>query len=114
NTDTIIVLSVDPDTRTAGMLSIPRDTLVDVPGVGKDKVNSAYARATDPERNGAALARRTVEQFLGIPIHSYAVVDFDAFRKTIDAVGGVLIDVKRPLRDEEYPTSDSGIERIEF
>ena len=114
NTDTIIVLSVDPDTRTAGMLSIPRDTLVDIPGVGRDKVNSAYAHAKDPDANGAALARRTVEVFLGIPIHSYAVIDFNAFHQTIDSVGGVLIDVKRPLRDEEYPTSDSGIERIEF
>jgi LCP family protein required for cell wall assembly len=114
NTDTIIVLSVDPDTRTAGMLSIPRDTLVDIPGIGKDKVNSAYAHANDPDRNGAPLARRAVEGFLGIPIHSFAVVDFNAFRQTVDAVGGVLLDVKRPLRDEEYPTSDSGIERIEF
>lgn len=114
NTDTIIVLSVDPDAGTAGMLSIPRDTLVDIPGVGKDKVNSAYAHAKDPERNGASLARRAVEGFLGIPIHSYALIDFNAFRQTIDTVGGVLIDVKRPLRDEEYPTSDAGIERIEF
>lgn len=114
NTDTIIVLSVDPDTRTAGMLSIPRDTLVDIPGIGKDKVNSAYAHAKDPDKNGAALARRTVEAFLGIPIHSYAVIDFNAFRQTIDAVGGVVIDVKRPLRDEQYPTAGAGIERIEF
>ena len=114
NTDTIIVLSVDPDTRTAGMLSIPRDTLVDIPGVGKDKINSAYGSAKDPDRQGAALARRTVEDLLGIPIHSYALVDFNAFRETIDSVGGVTIDVKRPLRDEEYPTAGSGIERIEF
>ena len=114
NTDTIIVMSIDPDARTAGMLSIPRDTLVDIPGIGKDKVNSAYAQAKDPERDGASLARRTVEGFLGIPIHSYAIVDFSAFRETIDSVGGVLVDVKRPLRDEEYPTSDSGVERIEF
>jgi LCP family protein required for cell wall assembly len=114
NTDTIIVLSIDPDTRTAGMLSIPRDTVVDIPGVGKDKVNSAYARATDPDVNGPSLARRAVEGFLGIPIHSYAVIDFKAFRQTIDSVGGVLVDVKRPLRDEEYPISDAGVERIEF
>ncbi len=114
NTDTILVLSVDPDGRTAGMLSIPRDTLVDIPGVGRDKVNSAYAHAADPEKGGAALARRTVEGLLGIPIHTYALIDFAAFRKTIDSVGGVLVDAKRPLRDENYPTAGNGIERIEF
>jgi LCP family protein required for cell wall assembly len=114
NTDTIIVLSVDPDTHTAAMLSIPRDTVIDIPGAGKDKVNAAYARAKDPETGGAALARRAVEGFLGIPIHSYAVIDFKAFRQTVDAVGGVLVDVRRPLRDEEYPTADNGIERLEF
>ncbi len=113
NTDTIIVLSIEPNAHTAAMLSIPRDTLVEIPGVGKDKVNSAYAHAGDP-RKGPELARRTVERFLGIPIHTYAVIDFVAFRKTVDSVGGVIVDVRRPLRDEEYPTAGSGIERIEL
>lgn len=113
NTDTIIVLSLEPTGRTAGMLSIPRDTLVEIPGVGRDKINSAYAHSVDPGR-GAELSRRTVERFLGIPIHAYAVIDFTAFRQTVDAVGGVLVDVRRPLRDESYPTAGAGIERIEF
>lgn len=114
NTDTIIVLSLDPNAHTGAMLSIPRDTLVDIPGVGKDKVNSAYAHAADPVRRGADLARRTVERLLDIPIHSYAVVDFTAFRQTVDSVGGILLDVRRPLRDETYPTAAAGVERIEF
>ncbi len=114
NTDTMIVLSLDPDTRTAAMLSIPRDTLVAIPGVGQGKINSAYGRARDPQRNGGELARRTVQAFLGVPVHSYVVVDFAAFRQTIDSVGGVLVDVRRPVRDEAYPTSDYGIERIEL
>jgi LCP family protein required for cell wall assembly len=113
NTDTVILLSIDPVARTGAMLSIPRDTLVDIPGVGQDKVNSAYAHAGDPQK-GPELARRTVERFLGIPIHSYALIDFTAFRQTVDSVGGVLVDVRRPLRDEEYPTADYGIERVEF
>lgn len=113
NTDTIILLSLDPVANTAAMLSIPRDTLVDIPGVGRDKVNAAYARAQDPKR-GPELARRTVESFLGVPIHAYALIDFAAFRQTVNAVGGVLVDVPRPLRDEEYPTADFGIERFEF
>jgi LCP family protein required for cell wall assembly len=113
NTDTIILLSLDPTARTAAMLSIPRDTLVDIPGVGKDKVNSAYSHAKTA-RDGPELARRTVERFLGIPIHSYAIIDFTAFRQTVGSVGGVLVDVRRPLRDEEYPTADYGVERFEL
>lgn len=113
NTDTIILLSIDPTARTAAMLSIPRDTLVEIPGVGKDKVNSAYAHANDP-RKGPELARQSVEKFLGVPIHSYAIVDFTAFRQTIASVGGVLVDVPLPLRDEAYPTADFGVERLAF
>lgn len=113
NTDTVIVLSLDPVGNTAAMLSIPRDTLVDIPGVGADKINSAYARGGTGSR-GAELARRTVEGFLDIPIHSYALIDFVAFRSTIDSVGGVIVDVRRPLRDEHFPTADFGIERLRF
>lgn len=113
NTDTVIVLSLDPVGNTAAMLSIPRDTLVDIPGVGPDKVNAAYARGGSGSR-GAELARRTVEDFLGIEIHSYALVDFTAFRSTIDSVGGVVVDVRRPLRDDHYPTPDLGVERVRF
>ncbi|MGH2377032.1 MAG: LCP family protein [Candidatus Limnocylindria bacterium] len=113
NTDTVIVLSLDPVSETAAMLSIPRDTLVEIPGVGADKVNSAYAHGGTGSR-GAELARRTVERFLGIEVHSYALIDFVAFRSTIDSVGGVIVDVRRPLRDEHYPTEDFGVERLRF
>lgn len=112
NTDTLIVLSLDPVGDTAAMLSIPRDTFVTIPGHGQDKVNAAYAYGG--EDGGADLARRTVEGLLGIPIHSYALVDFEAFTRIVDAFGGVLVDVRRPLRDEEYPTADFGIERLQF
>lgn len=106
NTDTMIVLSLDPLNRTAAMLSIPRDTLVTIPGNGQGKINSAYAYG------GPELAMRTVEQVLGIRLNSYALVDFNAFVRIVDAVGGVLVDVKRPIRDETYPTADFGIRRL--
>ncbi len=111
NTDTIVVMSVDPVTKTAAMLSVPRDTLVDIPGVGRNKVNAAYQIGGE---RGGEVARSTLERLLGIPIHAYAVIDFVAFRQTIDSVGGVIIDVRRPLRDEAYPTADGGVERIAF
>lgn len=112
NTDTVIVLSLDPVNNTAAMLSIPRDTFVTVPGQGQDKINAAYSYGG--EQRGPDLARRTVEGLLGIPVHSFALIDFTAFTRIVDASGGVLVDVKRPLRDEEYPTADFGIERLQM
>jgi LCP family protein required for cell wall assembly len=67
-------------------LSIPRDTIVDIPGHGRQKINAAYAFG------GAALSIRTIEQYLGTPINHLVEVDFENFPKLIDALGGV--DVK--------------------
>jgi LCP family protein required for cell wall assembly len=108
NTDTMIVLSLDPVNKTGAMLSIPRDLYVDRPGVFTDKINAAYAFG------GYDLARKVVEDLLGIRLNAYALVDFDAFTKIIDSVGGVVIDVRRPVRDESYPTPDYGIERLDI
>ncbi len=106
NTDTMIVLTVDPVNRTASMLSVPRDTLVAIPAHGQDKINAAYAYG------GPDLAQKTVEGLLGIRINSYALIDFGAFTRIVDSVGGVIIDVQRPIRDESYPTADYGVERL--
>ncbi len=106
NTDTVIVLSLDPINKTAAMLSIPRDLYVDLPGHGQGKINAAYAIG------GPELSRRAVENLLGIPIPSYAIVDFVAFTRIIDTLGGVVVDVQRPIRDEAYPGADFGIERL--
>ena len=108
NTDTMIVLSLDPLNTTAAMLSLPRDIYIDHPGLLVDKINAAYAFG------GPDLARRVVEDLLGIRLHGYAVLDFDAFNRIIDSVGGVVVDVKLPVRDESYPTSDYGVERLEI
>jgi LCP family protein required for cell wall assembly len=64
-------------------LSIPRDTVVDIPGHGRDKINAAYAYG------GSALAVRTIEQYLGIPVNHVIDVDFANFPKLIDALGGI-------------------------
>jgi LCP family protein required for cell wall assembly len=108
NTDTMIVLSLDPVNRTAAMLSMPRDIYINRPGMLVDKINAAYAKG------GPDLARRVVEDLLGIRLNAYALVDFEAFNKIINAAGGVIVDVKRPLRDESYPTVDYGIERLDI
>ncbi len=108
NTDTMIVLSLDPVNKTGAMLSLPRDVYIDRPGEFTDKINAAYAFG------GYDLTRKVVEDLLGIRLNAYALVDFDAFTKIVDSVGGVVIDVKRPVRDESYPTPDYGIERLDI
>jgi LCP family protein required for cell wall assembly len=87
----MILVSVDPVHKTAGMISIPRDMWVDVPGYGYNKINTAYflGEANKLPGGGAALAAKTVEQFLGVPVQYYAVVSFDAFVKLVDEIGGI-------------------------
>jgi LCP family protein required for cell wall assembly len=98
--DTMMVLTFDPVTRTAGMLSIPRDLWVDIPGYGHSRINNAYSLG---ERDripggGAGLAVDTVEQLLGISINYYAQIDFGAFVRFIDIIGGVKMDIPSDIR----------------
>jgi LCP family protein required for cell wall assembly len=83
--DTIMLIRAGG--TTFRKLSIPRDTLADVPGHGEQKINSAYAAG------GAKLTIRTVEKLLGINIDQVAIIDFDGFRKFIDSIGGIDVDL---------------------
>lgn len=74
-------------------LSIPRDTVVDIPGHGRQKINAAYAFG------GAALSIDTIEQYLGIPVNHLIEVDFENFPKLIDALGGVDVKTGRVCSD---------------
>ncbi len=121
--DTLIVVHVDPREHWASMLSIPRDSFVTIPHLGSQKINAAYsygylnaeelyAQDSDPKAAGGALAAETIEEFLGLKIDYIAQVDFIGFEKIIDTLGGVTVDVTRPLLDPEYPTANFGYERI--
>ncbi len=83
--DTIMLIRAGAGTFRK--LSIPRDTLAEVPGQGPQKINSAYASG------GAKLAVRTVEGMLGIDVDQVAIIDFDGFRSFIDAIGGITVDL---------------------
>lgn len=89
--DTMVLVSIDPVHKTAGMISIPRDLWVDIPGFDYAKINTAYflGEANKLPGGGAALAAKTVEQVLGVPVQYYAVVSFDAFTKLVDEIGGI-------------------------
>jgi LCP family protein required for cell wall assembly len=97
--DTMILLTLDPQTKTAGILSIPRDLWVAIPGFKHGKINTAYylGDAYQLPGGGPALAVKTVESFLGIPINYYAQIDFGAFVRFIDEIGGVKIDVPNEI-----------------
>jgi LCP family protein required for cell wall assembly len=94
-TDTMILLSLDPANRTAGMLSIPRDLWVKIPGFEPNKINTAHrlGEIYRVEGGGAGLAMRTVQSLLGMNVDYYALVDFAAFERFIDEIGGVKVDV---------------------
>jgi LCP family protein required for cell wall assembly len=86
--DTIMLVRIYPRSGEVGLLSIPRDLLVEVePGV-QDRINAAYSYG------GIDQAREVVESVTGIPVDRYAIVDFEGFSDTIDAMGGVEVDVE--------------------
>ncbi|MBX5455553.1 MAG: LCP family protein [Thermogemmatispora sp.] len=94
---TDIVVTIDPATHSVGMLSIPRDFWLPIPGVGMGKLDEAYGYG------GVALSRATIHADFGIPIDYYAWVGLDGFVKVIDTVGGVDVDVMHPITDDTYP-----------
>lgn len=107
--DTIMVVSIDPKTKQAAALSIPRDFYVpigDVQRFGHSKVNAshAYGEQTKYPGGGPALTKQTLENVLDLPIHYFVRADFFGFKKAIDAVGGVDVNVEKPLYDPYYPT----------
>ena len=91
--DTLILFTYDPTTNTAGMLSIPRDLWVAIPGFGSGKVNTAYQLGEVYQVNGGGpgLAMETLKTLMGTPIDYYALVDFQLFARFIDEIGGVKI-----------------------
>lgn len=107
-TDTMMVLTLDPVTLDAGVLSIPRDLWVPIPGFDNGRINTAnfLGDAYDYPGGGPALAVKTVEQVLGVPIHFYARVNFTAFEDLVDRIGGIDVEVPYDIYDPNYPTSD--------
>lgn len=89
--DTLFVVMFDAAKKHASLLSIPRDTRVRIPGHGWDKINHAYAYG------GRELTQKTTEEFLGVRINNYVMVNFKSFIGLVDAIGGVDIDVEEDM-----------------
>jgi LCP family protein required for cell wall assembly len=99
-TDTMVLLTIEPITKTAGMLSIPRDLWVEIPGFEHNRINTAYflGETYKVPGGGPALAVETVENLLGVPIQYYAVIEFSTFEKMIDEIGGIDVLVKQEVK----------------
>jgi polyisoprenyl-teichoic acid--peptidoglycan teichoic acid transferase len=101
-TDSMMVVTIDPITRTAGMLSVPRDLFVEIPGYPFDhnRINTAYPLGENNRLpgGGPALASATVEALLGVPVPYYAVIDFSVFERLVDEIGGVDVLVTQRVK----------------
>ncbi|KIL34629.1 transcriptional regulator [Cohnella kolymensis] len=110
NTDVMMVAAFNPKTKTATVVSIPRDSLLNLEGYKRQKANAYYAgfhRVGSSEQNleGDALhsyardkVREMLEKFTGVPIDYSAVIDFQGFVDVVDALGGVKVNVDQDMR----------------
>ncbi|MBX3069816.1 MAG: LCP family protein [Thermomicrobiales bacterium] len=102
--DALMVLRLDPEAGTCRGLAIPRDSYVELPGYGKTKINHALMLG------GIPYEQLVVEQYLGIPIDHYALIDFVGFAELVDSVGGITIDVPPELAS---PAVEAGRQTID-
>ena len=84
--DTLVVAKAG-----GGMVAVPRDTLVEIPGVGEDKINASFATG------GLDLAVETLENLTGLPIDNYVVVHFDGVQDIVNSLGGITLEVEQPI-----------------
>jgi len=114
-TDTIIFTSYRPSTDEVGMLSIPRDLTVFVPGYDWRKINHVNAFGeVEEEGSGPEFASEVISEILGQDIHYWIKVDFDGFADLIDDLGGVNVYVEQSFADHQYPTDDYLTQSISF
>lgn len=105
--DTMLLISLDPETKKVGVLQIPRDTRALLAGKGTfEKINGAYASGVGDKQFPPNLrALKTVEDLLDVTVHYTAVVDLDGFRRIIDGIGGVTVNIPVKM-DYDDPTQD--------
>lgn len=113
-TDTMLVLTLDPVTLSGGMLSIPRDLWVPIPGYEEGRINTAHYLGDlyDYPGGGPALAAKTVQYNIGVPIHHYVRINFTAFEQLVDLIGGIDVYVKEEIADQAYPDEAYGYDPL--
>lgn len=109
-TDTMLLVSLDPGTNSLGILSIPRDLYVEVPGYNQlQRVNTpmVLGELRQPDF-GPQLAMQTIQYNLGIRVHDFIAIDFQAFIKFVDTIGGLEMDIPYSISDPLYPDMNYG------
>jgi polyisoprenyl-teichoic acid--peptidoglycan teichoic acid transferase len=131
-TDSLLLISIQPSSRQAVMVAIPRDLVVPIPALPEGgtipaRINLAYAIGTDRQSfpnvrtswqsptGGGDLAAATVAELTGRPVDYWVAVDFKAFRSVVDALGGIQITIPKPLDDPYFPAEGTtGYIRVHF
>ncbi|MEM7333728.1 MAG: LCP family protein [Chloroflexota bacterium] len=93
NTDTMMIVTINPNGPTASIISLPRDLYVYIPGSNMGRLNTAVARG------GVDLLKQTILYNFGVPIHYYAQINFEGFQEAVDILNGVEIAVSCRLQD---------------
>jgi LCP family protein required for cell wall assembly len=93
--DTLVIYRIDPKHKLTYLISIPRDLKVDIPGHGNTKINAATAFG------GPELMIKTLKQFTGFDINHYALINFKGFRQIINSLGGIEVNVEKPINSNE-------------
>jgi len=109
-TDTMMLLSIDPATNTMGILSIPRDLYVQVPGYAAlQRINTpmVYGESREPGY-GPTLMMQTVQLNLGMRVNDYLLLDFQAFIDIVDIIGGIEVNNESTINDRLYPDMNYG------
>lgn len=105
--DSLILVRMDNQRGFISMLSFPRDLYVDIPGVGRNKINAAYS-------HGTAKSIETVQQLTGEPINYYVVIDFHGFARLVDEEGGVYLDIDRRYYNKNIGTAATNYADIDL
>jgi LCP family protein required for cell wall assembly len=114
-TDSIMLLGVQPRRARLSLLSIPRDLFVPVPNYGERRINTVNLLGEmEEEGTGPALLAAAIQSGFDVEVDHYVRLNFDAFVQLVDAVGGVRIDIPRPIVDYQYPTENYGTMTVRF
>ncbi len=113
-TDTVMIMSINTETKQVALLSLPRDLYVPITGTDLfTKLNSLYQYGLSKEEGTTPLSQ-TIEEITGEPIHYFFTLDFDGFEKIVDALGGISLEVSRDFYDSRYPGKNYSYETFEL
>ncbi len=113
-TDTLMVASYNTKDKHLHLISIPRDLYVTPDGYKPTKINAVYELGESNEDNGPGTITKTVEKLFGMEIPYYVRIDFEGFKKVVDSLGGVTVEVKKDLYDPQYPDTNNGYQLLDI